>query len=68
MAATFRTSPMGFNKKDVIDYGDAIVLPGLIDVHNHGYFGGQCNYCSKEWLKEWTSIPYEWEVQDETNR
>ena len=42
-------------KKDVIDYGDAIVLPGLIDVHNHGYFGGQCNYCSKEWLKEWTS-------------
>lgn len=46
--------PYGFYE-EVEDYGDLIVLPGLIDVHNHGYFHGQCNNATKEWLKEWTS-------------
>ena len=40
---------------DAIDYGDAIILPGFIDMHNHGYNGGQCNAATKEWLKEWAS-------------
>ena len=26
-------------KGDVIDYGDAFIMPGLIDIHNHGYGG-----------------------------
>ncbi len=40
---------------DVVDYGDAIILPGFIDMHNHGYNGGTCNRASKEWLREWAS-------------
>lgn len=35
------------------DYGDNIVMPGLIDIHNHGYNGGNANYATKEWLHEW---------------
>ena len=41
--------------EDVLDYGDAILLPGLIDMHNHGYNHGSCDRATKEWLKEWTS-------------
>ena len=41
--------------EDVLDYDNAIVLPGLIDVHNHGYFHGSCDTATKEWLKEWTT-------------
>ena len=46
--------PYGFYE-DVKDYQDKIILPGLIDVHNHGYNHGTCNRATKEWLKEWTS-------------
>ncbi len=46
--------PYGFNK-EVVDYGENLILPGLIDIHNHGYFHGGCNNATKEWLKEWTS-------------
>ena len=46
--------PYGFYQ-DEIDYGDNLILPGLIDIHNHGYFHGQCNHATKQWLKEWTS-------------
>lgn len=41
--------------EDVLDYGDAIILPGLIDMHNHGYFHGSCDTATKQWLEEWTS-------------
>lgn len=41
--------------EDVLDYGDAIILPGLMDMHNHGYFHGACDRATKEWLKLWTS-------------
>ncbi|MBQ4343759.1 MAG: N-acetylglucosamine-6-phosphate deacetylase [Erysipelotrichaceae bacterium] len=46
--------PYGCNE-EVLDYGDAIVLPGLIDMHNHGYYHGSCDRATKEWLKQWTS-------------
>ena len=45
--------PYGLFKTDV-DYGDLIVMPGLVDVHNHGYNGGDSNTATKKWLKEWT--------------
>lgn len=36
------------------DYGELIILPGLVDVHNHGYNGGESNTATRSWLKEWT--------------
>ena len=45
--------PYGLYKADV-DYGDLIVMPGLIDVHNHGYNGCESNMATSKWLKEWT--------------
>ena len=48
------TNLMPYNcMEDVLDYGDAIILPGLIDMHNHGYNHGSCGNATKEWLKEW---------------
>lgn len=46
--------PYGLFKVDV-DYKDLIVMPGLCDVHNHGYNGSESNLATKAWLKEWTS-------------
>ncbi len=46
--------PYGMFKADV-DYGDLIVMPGLCDVHNHGYNGYEANTATKKWLDEWTS-------------
>ena len=37
------------------DYKDLIVMPGLCDVHNHGYNGYEANTATKKWLDEWTS-------------
>ena len=37
------------------DYKDYIVMPGLVDVHNHGYNLGDNNHATEKWLKEWTS-------------
>ncbi len=37
------------------DYGDAWILPGLIDIHNHGYLKGDANHATVEWLDQWTS-------------
>ncbi len=45
--------PYGLFKTDK-DYGDLLILPGLCDVHNHGYNGGESNTATKKWLKEWT--------------
>lgn len=46
--------PYGMKEVDR-DYGDALIMPGLIDIHNHGYNTGDCNSATKEWLAEWTS-------------
>ena len=46
--------PYGLFKVDK-DYGDDIVMPGLVDVHNHGYNGVESNIATSKWLKEWTS-------------
>ena len=45
--------PYGLFKADK-DYKDLIIMPGLCDVHNHGYNGGESNTADKKWLKEWT--------------
>ena len=34
------------------DYGEYLILPGLIDIHNHGYHGCDANHANKEWLQE----------------
>ena len=46
--------PYDLFKVDV-DYKDLIIVPGLCDVHNHGYNSKESNTASKAWLKEWTS-------------
>lgn len=46
--------PYGLFKADK-DYGDLIVMPGLCDIHNHGYNGGESNTATKKWLDEWCS-------------
>ena len=37
------------------DYKDLIIMPGLIDIHNHGYNRLESNTATPKWLKEWTS-------------
>ena len=44
--------PYHFGPVDV-DYQDAWILPGLIDIHNHGYMGVDANHATAEWVKEW---------------
>lgn len=46
--------PYGMFKVDK-DYKDLIIMPGLIDVHNHGYDGKEANTADKAWLDKWTS-------------
>lgn len=46
--------PYGLYKADK-DYKDLIVMPGLCDVHNHGYDGKEANTADKKWLDKWTS-------------
>ncbi len=41
------------NKKADRDYGDNWILPGLIDIHNHGYHGCDANHATQEWVREW---------------
>ena len=37
-----------------------MILPGLCDVHNHGYNNGSANNATPEWLKKWTAyLPQE---------
>jgi len=36
------------------DYKDLIIMPGLCDVHNHGYKDCDSNHASAKWLKMWT--------------
>ena len=46
--------PYGLFKVDK-DYGELIIMPGLCDVHNHGYNGCESNMATRKWLKEWTT-------------
>ena len=36
------------------DYGEAKIIPGLVDIHLHGYNGMDCNYVNEKQFKEWT--------------
>ena len=40
-------------QKADVDYGDKRILPGLIDIHCHGYNGLDCNYATREGLLNW---------------
>ena len=45
-----------YNTKKVdVDYGNLIVMPGLVDIHNHGYNRHESSSATVKWLKEWTS-------------
>ncbi len=44
--------PYNEQKPDV-DHGDQKILPGLIDVHCHGYQGITCNQATKEGINHW---------------
>ena len=46
--------PHGLFKVDK-DYKDLIIMPGLCDVHNHGYMNKEANTATKKWLDEWTA-------------
>lgn len=35
------------------DYDNLIIMPGLIDIHNHGYNGGDANHANEEWLHKY---------------
>ena len=45
--------PYGLFKVDH-DYKDLIIMPGLCDIHNHGYNRKEANTADKKWLDEWT--------------
>jgi len=46
--------PYGLFKVDK-DYKDNIIMPGLCDVHNHGYMDLDSNHATAKWLKQWTN-------------
>jgi len=46
--------PYGLFKADK-DYKDNIIMPGLVDIHNHGYNKVTNNEASTKWLKQWTN-------------
>ena len=59
--------PKGYTQKDVKDFGDALIIPGFVDVHVHGpqFYNSGIGY-SKElipWLNEYT-FPLESKFKD----
>lgn len=36
-----------------VDYGELNIIPGLIDIHDHGYNGSGANYGDLDYFKEW---------------
>ena len=44
--------PYGFFKADK-DYGENWILPGLCDIHSHGYHGTDANHATEEGIREW---------------
>jgi len=54
-----RIYPFGTNKPD-FDFGESYVMPGLIDIHTHGYKGINANYINEEQVREWVEyLPHE---------
>ncbi|MBR0386026.1 MAG: N-acetylglucosamine-6-phosphate deacetylase [Erysipelotrichaceae bacterium] len=37
------------------DYGDNWIIPGLIEIHAHGYKGGSTDNATEEWVREWVA-------------
>jgi N-acetylglucosamine-6-phosphate deacetylase len=51
--------PYGIKPVDQ-DYGENWILPGLIDIHNHGYNGGDANHATEKFIREWMAyLPHE---------
>ena len=44
--------PYGLKEADR-DYQENWIIPGLIDIHNHGANGNVTNYATEEWLTDW---------------
>jgi N-acetylglucosamine-6-phosphate deacetylase len=43
-----------YNEKAVDkEYGAKRILPGFIDIHDHGWHGGDANHANHEFIKEW---------------
>ena len=43
-----------YNEKAVDkEYGEKRILPGFIDIHDHGWHGGDANHANHEFIKEW---------------
>ena len=54
-----RILPYG-EKKSMLDYGDAFIIPGFIDVHTHGGYGCDCLQADSQGLQQWiTKLPEE---------
>ena len=47
-----RIMPYGTKKADK-DYGENWIIPGLIDIHNHGWGGSDSNHATEEWVRKW---------------
>lgn len=42
-------------RRDAVDYEDNYIIPGLIDIHTHGYNGKGAADGDKEFIKEWAA-------------
>ena len=42
-----------YGQFDCVDYGDCMVIPGLVDVHMHGYMGCDANHASVDFVHSW---------------
>lgn len=49
-----KVMPYGSEKADM-DFKEHMVLPGFIDIHDHGYHGGDANHATKAFMQSWSS-------------
>ncbi len=40
-------------KQPDFDYGNAMIMPGLIDIHNHGWNQCDANHATVQWVLDW---------------
>jgi len=45
-------NPYNLKRPDV-DYGNCMILPGLIDIHNHGWNRCDTNHATPQWVNAW---------------
>lgn len=45
-------NPYNLKQPDV-DYGNAMIIPGLIDIHNHGWNMCDANHANVSWVNDW---------------